>query len=425
MKIASTLPSSLALSKLKESRNWEKPSKTEARMHKIHAYPAKFPAFLIPKAIEYVEQKGVRVNRIADIFCGCGTTAFEALRVGVDFWGCDINPVATLIAKVKSQRYLEQKLKNYKEQIVASYKPVRSFPGKIALNERIRYWFDDDRIRHLKALLDAIERNVPKGKYRDFFLCSFSNILKPTSRWLTKSIKPQIDPDKAPKDVLPAFEDQVDLMIRANAQAALNQSELGEAEIVNENFLDLEVKSSFAELLITSPPYVTSYEYADLHQLSSLWLGYADDYRKLRNGTIGSLYGHQEDMQEEVGKLNEVGKTIIEKMEKVERSKAKAVARYFIDLREAVKNSFRIVKKSGYAFFVIGNTKYKSVEVDNARYLIACMMDAGYEEIKVYKRKISTKILTPYRNKQGKFSKNSRHRQVYSHEFIVIGRKKG
>ena len=26
------------------------------------------------------------------------------------------------------------------------------------------------------------------------------------------------------------------------------------------------------DLIVTSPPYVTSYEYADLHQLSSLWL---------------------------------------------------------------------------------------------------------------------------------------------------------
>src|SRR3546814_9151275 len=35
------------------------------------------------------------------------------------------------------------------------------------------------------------------------------------------------------------------------------------------------------DLIVTIPPYDTSYEYADLHQLSSLWLGYAQHHRGL------------------------------------------------------------------------------------------------------------------------------------------------
>ena len=31
------------------------------------------------------------------------------------------------------------------------------------------------------------------------------------------------------------------------------------------------------DLVITSSPYVTSYEYADIHQLSTIWLDLADD----------------------------------------------------------------------------------------------------------------------------------------------------
>ena len=65
---------------------------------------------LILKAIEYVTKKGASINTIADTFCGCGTTAYEASRNGIDYWGCDINPVATLIAYVKSKRYSINKL---------------------------------------------------------------------------------------------------------------------------------------------------------------------------------------------------------------------------------------------------------------------------------------------------------------------------
>jgi len=55
-------------------------------------------------AIDYAKNNGSKVDWVADMFCGCGTTAYEATRSGKNFWGSDINPVATLIAKTKSWR---------------------------------------------------------------------------------------------------------------------------------------------------------------------------------------------------------------------------------------------------------------------------------------------------------------------------------
>jgi len=87
---------------VKIDRFWNIGDEKEALMHRIHAYPAKFPAFITTKAIEYAQQNRVKVNTIADVFCGCGTTAFEAKRNNIDFWGSDISPVATLIVYVIS-----------------------------------------------------------------------------------------------------------------------------------------------------------------------------------------------------------------------------------------------------------------------------------------------------------------------------------
>jgi len=84
---------------------WDFGGEKEPLMHRIHAYPAKFPSFITPKAVRYAQAQGVTVNRIADVFCGCGTTALEARRLGTDFWGCDINPVATLITRVKRSSF--------------------------------------------------------------------------------------------------------------------------------------------------------------------------------------------------------------------------------------------------------------------------------------------------------------------------------
>jgi hypothetical protein len=52
------------------------------------------------------------------------------------------------------------------------------------------------------------------------------------------------------------------------------------------------------------------------------------------------------------------------------------------------------------------------------------MILAGFEEIEVTKRKISKKILTPYRDNKGKFTSNKNSRKVYTEEFIIIGAKK-
>jgi hypothetical protein len=51
------------------------------------------------------------------------------------------------------------------------------------------------------------------------------------------------------------------------------------------------------------------------------------------------------------------------------------------------------------------------------------MLNAGFSEVLATKRKISNKILTPYRDSIGKFTSNSTGRKVYSEEFILIGSK--
>ena len=57
---------------------WNIGNEPEFKVHTIHAYPAKFPAFIADKAIKYAKENGVNISCISDIFCGCGTVAFEA-----------------------------------------------------------------------------------------------------------------------------------------------------------------------------------------------------------------------------------------------------------------------------------------------------------------------------------------------------------
>jgi hypothetical protein len=75
------------------------------------------------------------------------------------------------------------------------------------------------------------------------------------------------------------------------------------------------------------------------------------------------------------------------------------------------------------ALFVIGNTELKGIKIDNAGHLAESLQNSGFSEVLVTKRKISKKNLTPYRNQQGRFTKDSGGRKIYSEEFILIGRK--
>ncbi|SMN11035.1 modification methylase [uncultured Candidatus Thioglobus sp.] len=402
---------------------WNFEQNKECKMHKIHAYPAKFPAFITTQAIRRAEKDGLKIHLVADMFCGCGTTAYEAKLNEKDFWGCDINPIATLIANTKVGSYKPSMIEKYLEDIRNLFNTIElNHTTEIRqLNSRIFYWFELQQIKDLAKLKKAILQTIPaKSKYKKLFLCGFSNILKASSKWLQRSIKPTIDKNKKIIEVLPAFSQQIKKMQLAVTEQNKNPVNKTSIKIETTNFLTKKILKPKADLLITSPPYVTSYEYADLHQLSSLWINEVDDYKTLRKGTIGSCYSKEPDNHEQ---LNRTGQAIIDNLLQKDKGRARNVKKYFIDIQNTVKQASRLLRDGGLSYFVIGNTEYKEVLIDNAKHLIESMFNENFKNIRIEKRKISNKSLTPYRTKEGKFSSDKTCRKIYAEEFIIIGSK--
>ncbi len=415
---------------------WDFGDVKEDLIHRIHAYPAKFPAFLTTKALQFALQNDVKVDLVADVFCGCGTTAVEAIRNGKRFWGCDINPVATLIANVKTRSYDDEGLKRKFGTIERNVKALQSGP-KLAepIPDRLRYWYDHNTIVDLAYLRQAIDLSVPpKSRYRKFFRCAFSNILKPTSRWLTKSIKPQVDPNKVPRAVGEAFADQVTLMRKANSQhdrtnvsvstQSTRSTSTAQVSIRTRNFLASRPPSCRPDLIVTSPPYVTSYDYADIHQLSALWLRFADDYRDLRMNMLGNDFRVKPLSRGVIKKLGTLALDTYDTLIERDKRKARSVARYFRDLNRTVSKCWKILNANGMAVFVIGNTTYQGTTIDNCDYLCQRMACAGFTEITAFERRVSLKIMTPYRDARGRFTRDSTKRNVYGKEFVVAGRRR-
>jgi methylase of polypeptide subunit release factors len=401
------------------SGHWDMPDVAEAKIHRIHAYPAKFPAFLATRALAYARDEGLTVRRVGDIFCGCGTVAFEATQAGLDFWGCDINPVATLIAQVKGSYFRPERLKDYARQILeASSSASTKRPLALEAEERLRHWFQPQQFDNLARLLNAIETVVSsRSRYRKVFLCAFSAILKATSQWRQRSTKPALDLAKKPSEVGAAFARQVDLMMRAWSE--LSPSAAVVPDVQRGNVLTIAPPAKL-DMIITSPPYVTSYEYADLHQLSALWLGFAADYRTLREGSVGTAQ-HRLNFRREFGRLNRAGFQIVFSLFNHDPLAARAVANYYLDMQDVARRCKEFLSRNGMALFVIGNTQYSGVNVDNAAHLAEALFDAGFKRVRVTKRRISNKLHTPFRMADGRFSRSAREKQIYSEEYIVIG----
>ncbi len=399
---------------------WNLGDEPELKMHSIHAYPAKFPAFIASKAIHLAIKDDIQVKTVSDIFCGCGTVALEAKRNNVDFWGCDINPVATLITKAKTFAYDSKKLEKFYRSVQDNYaNDVKVYKYDEA-NNRIKYWFNYGQFQDLSKLKNAI-LTIPQGKYRICFECLFSSILKSTSRWLTKSIKPQVDPNKQIANVWDLFERQYKKLIKALDELPTSTSKI---EIVTCSILTKRSLPKI-DLIITSPPYVTSYEYADLHQLSSLWLGFAEDYKALREGTVGSAY-NSESFRYDMLELNRTAQDIISALkenDKIAKAKIRSIARYYIDMQKASDQCYRMLNDGGMALFVIGDTEYKGTQIHNSKQLVESLIISGFQEVSVSKRKIINKILSPYRDENGKFTNNKNDREIYHEEFVIIGRK--
>lgn len=403
---------------------WDFGSGYGCLMHDVHAYPAKFPAFIASKAFSYAEEQGVKVRDVADIFCGCGTVALESSLHGKNFWGCDINPVATLIARAKSNRYdikrlISDNAKIHKEYNTGTFEVV---PYQEA-NPRIRYWFSENAYSSLAKIKNSILKHTRHGIYREAFLCIFSSCLKSCSRWLTKSIKPQIDPNKPQPDVYRVFDERADRFISAVKEIDKSNLKPANIQIENCNILTKQVVPC-ADLVVSSPPYVTSYEYADLHQLSTLWLDYAQDYRDLRTGSIGSTY-HSKDYVFEPQDLNSVARSILDELKRVNFSKSKrlSIAHYYLDMQHAVHKCMGLLNPGGMVLFVIGDTEYQGVKIANAAQMVQSLQNEGFEDIRAGKRHISRKILTPYRDKNGRFTSDKTQRQIYHIEYVISGRK--
>jgi len=411
-------------SKTKIDYSWSFSDKTRKDTayitHGYHRYPAKFIPQIVSRLAEKYTNEG---DLIVDPFGGCGTTLVESKVMGRPSVGVDINPVAVLITKAKITPIDPQKIEKAFAILKAKLDTYsKDTKVKAPEHERIDYWFKPEEKRKLAFIFAEISK-LKDQDMRDFFYCGFSNILKNCSIWLQKSNKPTRDPNKKPSDPIPTFYKQIKMMMRGNARFYELSKEKKHLEIPSQVYCTdartIPAKNNSVSLIVTSPPYVTSYEYADLHQLTALWLEYTKDLSDFRKRFIGTSYHNKKDLI-----LNsELAEKIRNELLKKDKKTAEEVSTYFSEMNQVFVEMKRMLKKGGKTCIVIGNTSLKGVEILNAEVFAEQLQNLGLKIADIIKREIPSKNLPSVRDeKTGKFARISDKNKVsaYPTEYILI-----
>ncbi|MCL5674671.1 MAG: hypothetical protein M1501_02850 [Candidatus Omnitrophica bacterium] len=124
------------------------------------------------------------------------------------------------------------------------------------------------------------------------------------------------------------------MMIRGNTQFYKLLKEKNHIGIPSQVYCTdartIPVKDNSVSLIVTSPPYVTSYEYTDLHQLTALWLEYTKDLSYFRKRFIGTSYYSKKDLV-----LNsEIAEKIRNELLKKDKKTAEEVSTYFSEMNQ-------------------------------------------------------------------------------------------
>ena len=397
--------------------------------HGFYTYPAKFIPQIVSRLIDSHSKVG---DYVLDPFMGSGTTILEAIVNNRNAIGVDINEIACLVAKVKTtpinkslllkeymtiEMDIHQRIKNnYIEHISVALQNVPH-------NSRIDFWFKPVQKEKLSIIWTRINE-IKNQDLKDFFLVGFAQILKSCSIWMQKSVKPTRDMSKNDIDPITIFQSQIKKMIKKNSELM----DILSSDVKNNinkhrtiecgNAYKIPCDDEQIGLVITSPPYVTSYEYADLHQLPSLWFGYMSEISQFRDKFIGSAYRangkvelHSKIAEDLTNELN------------INSKKSKEVQSYFADMYDTFLEMKRVLRYKGKICIVIGNTQFKNVDILNAEVFVQQLENIGFKVFDIVHREIPSKMLPSTRDiHTGQFVKadNTNKKLAYPTEYILI-----
>ncbi|WP_281227586.1 DNA methyltransferase [Flavobacterium aquiphilum] len=358
--------------------------------HSIHIYPAK----LLPNIPYFFLNNHffVKDNELVlDPFSGSGTVLLEANLAGKNSFGCDSNPLAQLITKVKTSNYDISVLKNILESLKIEIKNItmdgnEKFPDVV----NIDYWFLPNIKFQLYAILKTI-KTIKDDDYRDFFILCFSNCVKKVSladsrisvpvkvkvKKETNNFHPFFDESRSKLknleniNVFEKFTDIVNDNIRRFENKQKITSKRQTTKIVSEDARNLNLPDESVDLIISSPPYAGAQKYIRACSLNLGWteLSGKDNLRTLDKKNIGrENYSKSDYLTLKATGLVEAD-MLLKEIYIINPLRAHIAANYLLEMKQAISEASRVLKKDKYFILIAANNQVCNREFKTQEYL--------------------------------------------------------
>ena len=353
----------------------------------IHDYPAMLHSKLVESLlIEFGSDDKI----VFDPFCGSGTTVIQSLQAGMSVIGTDINPLALLIATVRSSNVDIQKALTYLDELKNNY---YLFEEDVPQVTNIDYWFKDNIIKDLGKIRRFISA-LKEDDLRYFYLVTFSNTIRYVSNNKRGEFKRcRLANDKlilhSPK-VMQVFEE----ILRRNLQIINNSTLTNHAYRL---FLADSGKplpfSDRIDFVLTSPPYGDSRTTVAYGQFSSFGLEWIKGLNPFGDADLSldreGLGGKSP--KQLFYDVSEILKKVSIEIYHLDRKRAYDISSFFRDLYKCCQNIAGKLNKDATICFVVGNRTVKGIQIPMDEIIVDFFESLGLRHLETRVREISNK----------------------------------
>jgi len=223
------------------------------------------------------------------------------------------------------------------------------------------------------------------------------------------------------------------------AQRGLHPAELiDRCHISLEDARQLTLPNATFDLLVTSPPYATCYEYKEIHQLTQLWFErygilLSNNAQECWIGSKGISHRTMSEAPSSPHTGSRIADTALAELASLAtgliaqrvRREVQALYYYFQDMDSALRELARVTAPDKRFVLIIGDSYRRGVTIPTSEALCEMALGSGFELERRIARKIPARVLVSTRNKTtGRFSSTAMSdMQVYPEEYVLVFRR--
>lgn len=370
---------------------WDFKGTTKSGIHNIGKYPATMVPDMQYQLLSVVSKHLNNKNiTLLDPFCGSGTTLVIAQELGINSVGIDINPYATLLSFVKTNKYDKADVYNAISTIKSNLEQGLNFPIFDFYN--IKKWFRDDIIKSLSQIRHCILLEKSQDIRKFFWIC-LSEVIFKFSNDRTSTFKLHA----LPKQKINLIEDKcIEYFIKIikDNSEHLNYSNTTSSNIIygdSSSIINNKLKREF-DIICTSPPYGDNPTTITYGQASILFLKWIDSKDLSCSQELLEKYTTIDKISVGGKKRKIINTKDIKSLQdflgKISLKKQAKVINFFEDYYVSLKCMNKCLAKSGYVIMTVGNRSVDAVRQPLDNITIEILESFGLKLVSKFNRNI-------------------------------------